>query len=40
MNLIQDNNVKFLDGNDRIEKVFYQTIEQSKKKTVYRCIKI
>ena len=39
MNLIQDNNVKFLDGNDRIEKVFYQTIEQSKKKTVYRCIK-
>ena len=39
MNLIQDNNVKFLDGNDRIEKVFYQTIEQSKKKTVYSCIK-
>ena len=36
LNLIEDNNVKFLDENEEI--VFYKTVEQSGKKTVYRCI--
>ena len=36
LNLIEDNNVKFLDENEEI--VFYKTVEQSGEKTVYRCI--